>query len=877
MSASTITFAELVARIEADTKDFDRNLTASQKKIIDFAKATETLDRQAVVSAKQRTQLQRQAADSFLATLAKEQAATNNWGNVLEETAGKLGAIAGPAAALVSIGTGLTAALFGAAKSAADAGDRLFELYVKTGFSVETLSAMDAAAQLTGTSVEKLSVGLVIFDKNLEAARQGGEKQSELFGQLNVDLASQDKVLAAVFNRLNSLSDGATRSAEAVKYFGRSGAEMLKVIREAHGDLESFKQSLADMGVLITGPEAEAAHKFEQDLRRLNLEFAALGRQVGEEVIPHLEGKLQELAGFIADNRTEIHLFAAAVGELSELSVPPVILAFIKAAELGSSIRHTITDYLSTPDAGFASGAPQGESAPQAPNAPTEHDRQLKEQIDGLNGYIDQFMAKYFAAEDKIVKGAEDAIKSLRAELNTLGDSSKYGAVTELFRKLRAEAEGLGPAIRSEALAALNQLEPQALQTAKTIDLLNNELEQQKKAQQEATEAAKAYSNALTQFHSDAALDFYTKLGMGAQEAAEMVKLDVKAYGELDDKARATLLTEARRKDVRTESKRIDDEINQVLGRQLSLVQQVNKLLANPEAANQLTARAREQLRMNAALVDGLVLLKDWEKVMTAMDGLNPPDPAGLKDFGKRADAAARRGITINPTILGEPVPTAIDQIELYIHQHAGDLARDVTDIWAHSLNDLFQNGFQSFFADILSGFAHIAETIALDYIEGKIGKALNNLSLGGGGGGGGGFWSTLISIGASIAGAFFGGGGGAFVSTGAGNFGGAYFADGGFVTGPGTSTSDSIHAMLSNHEFVMNAQAVSRYGPRFMESVNRGEYNPQAGNAQGGGKVVHIGTINFNLPNVREPHQLRTAARAMARDLAEMIEHGRH
>lgn len=46
--------------------------------------------------------------------------------------------------------------------------------------------------------------------------------------------------------------------------------------------------------------------------------------------------------------------------------------------------------------------------------------------------------------------------------------------------------------------------------------------------------------------------------------------------------------------------------------------------------------------------------------------------------------------------------------------------------------------------------------------------------------------------------------------------------ATGGLVTGPGTGTSDSIPAKLSNGEFVMNAQAVKTYGVDFMNSLNQ-------------------------------------------------------
>lgn len=47
-------------------------------------------------------------------------------------------------------------------------------------------------------------------------------------------------------------------------------------------------------------------------------------------------------------------------------------------------------------------------------------------------------------------------------------------------------------------------------------------------------------------------------------------------------------------------------------------------------------------------------------------------------------------------------------------------------------------------------------------------------------------------------------------------------FADGGPVRGPGTGTSDSIPARLSNGEFVQPANSTSHYGADFMEAIRR-------------------------------------------------------
>lgn len=65
-------------------------------------------------------------------------------------------------------------------------------------------------------------------------------------------------------------------------------------------------------------------------------------------------------------------------------------------------------------------------------------------------------------------------------------------------------------------------------------------------------------------------------------------------------------------------------------------------------------------------------------------------------------------------------------------------------------------------------------------------------------------------------------GGGGGFAARWSRAF-GKGLATGGSVDGPGTGTSDSIPAMLSNGEYVLNAQAVDRLGVPFLNGLNTG------------------------------------------------------
>jgi len=76
----------------------------------------------------------------------------------------------------------------------------------------------------------------------------------------------------------------------------------------------------------------------------------------------------------------------------------------------------------------------------------------------------------------------------------------------------------------------------------------------------------------------------------------------------------------------------------------------------------------------------------------------------------------------------------------------------------------------------------------------------------------------------------------------------------GGKVRGAGTSTSDSIPAMLSNGEYVVKASAVSQYGVPFFDKVNSQKFSfggmVNMPRYETGGEVVTAGAFNTNANN---------------------------
>lgn len=73
-------------------------------------------------------------------------------------------------------------------------------------------------------------------------------------------------------------------------------------------------------------------------------------------------------------------------------------------------------------------------------------------------------------------------------------------------------------------------------------------------------------------------------------------------------------------------------------------------------------------------------------------------------------------------------------------------------------------------------------------------------------------------------------------------------FATGGYISGPGTGTSDSIPAYLSNGEYVINAAAVRKLGKRHLDMLNRGIPIPRFADGGMVGTVASLDTAPRNL-----------------------------
>ncbi len=287
------------------------------------------------------------------------------------------------------------------------------------------------------------------------------------------------------------------------------------------------------------------------------------------------------------------------------------------------------------------------------------------------------------------------------------------------------------------------------------------------------------------------------------QQTAEATGEQVKALEILAKELGPEYVTQA--KQARNEWERMTDGSSQrqaAAAEETGMIEAQIALLRSLNAMNQATVAARRQ----AGISTEMESLREQEaanrrniQLLRAEQALLQQKQAMLAEMGNAAGAMQ--------------VQAQINQVEASIISLSAQL-----DLVADKFRDIFESrmveainavidgtktlkeAFRSMIAQIA---ADIAKMIAKDWVQQFIkllsGKGGDNPKLGGRG-----FFSFLAD-------AIFPGTGKGF----------KLFAGGGYVSGPGTATSDSIPARLSAGEYVIRAAAVKQFGVSFLDAIN--------------------------------------------------------
>jgi len=247
-----------------------------------------------------------------------------------------------------SIGLSAGGALLGAfaatAKVFTNAGSQLDDMSKRTGFSVETLSALDYAAGQSGTSLESVEKASRGMARQLLAAENGSEGANANLAALGLTIEQlrglkPEDQFTLIADRLSKVSDPSQRAAMAMKMFGKSGTELIPLLKDGKGGISALMSEARELGVVMSSDDATAAEKLGDVFEQLRAQFKAFVIQIGAAVSGDLLSLAQRATAIGASAISWVNANRALIATVAKVAA---VVTIAGAALVGIGTTFTL-------------------------------------------------------------------------------------------------------------------------------------------------------------------------------------------------------------------------------------------------------------------------------------------------------------------------------------------------------------------------------------------------------------------------------------------------------------------------------------------------------------------------------------------------------
>ncbi len=692
---------------------------------------------------------------------------------------------------LASAATGVT--LVALAKRGLDYASSLGEVSQQLGVTTRDYQIYSYAASQAGIEQETMDKGLQKLTLTLGKARLGAEGPTKALGALGITLdeikdKSAGEVIPLIAEGLGKIADPAKRAALLVELFGKAGQKLDTLLAGGRGQIDGLAQAAANLGLVLSDEQIANADATADKLAEV--------KQVLEA----------NIAKTVADNANSILAMANALGSLTGSVVaflnanPDTALSLIgglAGARLGGLPGGAV---------GAAAGLAVGRSVG---NSRDDGNADLRFRHRALAGALREQAAAVRR------EGGLTGLFNLRKDNSPRSGATAKSAAAEVARQrgllARAEAGArapkptLPPALGGDSLPQLYAPGAKKGPKGKSAEQLQREAETAaKRDRQDQRRANDLLSRAqidLAGNRADASGDPAERLRI------ELERVDLARAGrdrDLEEQALDNKYIAANLDRLKGISSQVAEIDKQLLTQRRA--QQIDDDTYQRRAAAQADEIALAEISGRLALIardrraiEQRILALRQEEERLALERI-------VKDKNNRYTPAERQQATDQ---LGRlPERQAAERAALAqdqrgpLGQYRDNLVRSVGDM-DEALQGVAANGLASVedgligivtgTESVASAFKKMASSIVADLIRIIVQRAILN----------------------SLGGSFFGiplANGGPVLKR----------AGGGPIYGPGGPRSDVIPAMLSNGEYVINADAYAR-NPALVEAINAG------------------------------------------------------
>ena len=747
---------------------------------------------------------------------------------------------------LAGLGVSLSVAGFATMiKSAIDAADHLNKLSQKIGISVEALSTLRFAAQLSDVSLETLQKGIKGLSQNIAEANTGVGDGAQMFDALGISVKNADgsmksteAVLLQVADVFANLEDGAVKTALAVKLFGKSGMDMIPFLNQGAAGINQLTAEAERLGLKLTTETARSAEAFNDNLTALKASSSALGITLARDFLPELinitnamreaandSGKLKAMwvglggVGNLLFNGTEIKQARDEVARIQELvdstrkkvdtgkaPVPfmPFDVKFNEGAmaTLRKNLGQWEQELAAAKQRLDALTSPKRADEKSPTGKPTEDMQRIACVVSG-GQWVNGKCEKKSADNEKDTTGAQLAIVKAQAEAE--------------FKVLK---EGL-----DLQKSALDRALDDRLVSIRDYYARKTQIEQQAIDQELAAKQQELTAQSAVAVNGkDEAQRLRAKAEVKKLEG-EITVLNMKR-GEIEVvNAHAAAKAE---EELADELARVRDRLAEIRGgaggevTRARLEREYQPLVEKLQRMGDTTgvADVGRLINVEGDMAELARLERQYQNVTDRMS-IRERELQVQKDAGMLTEAQMRREVLTLHQQTATEVEGMIPKMQALATATGSEEAinrvarlkvevaglKTVEDDVATRINGDVENAFTTMFEQIGSGAKSASDAFG-DFARSVL-AAINRIA--------------AQKIAEELFGGMTKGGAGGLGGLVSGFFKWAGFAGGGYVSGPGTATSDSIPARLSAGEYVLRADAVRRVGVDFLHALNGG------------------------------------------------------
>jgi lambda family phage tail tape measure protein len=207
-------------------------------------------------------------------------------------------------------------------KRTIDQMDEMAKMAQQAGVTVEALSSLGYAADLSGLSAQEMTRALGLLSKGMADAAQGTGEALRGFDQMGIavnQLASADGALLKIAERFADMEDGAQKTSIAIQLFGgRIGQRLIPFLNQGAEGIEKLQREADMLGKTISTNTAKAAEEFNDNLTRMTAVGQGLFNQLATGLLPVLNDITAQM--FAAS--VEIDETNKAAGDLGKNELP---------------------------------------------------------------------------------------------------------------------------------------------------------------------------------------------------------------------------------------------------------------------------------------------------------------------------------------------------------------------------------------------------------------------------------------------------------------------------------------------------------------------------------------------------------------------------